>query len=72
MNDSVLEPTSSQLDVEDEEFSPNSEMTSEEMEDDRFAHLLLAAWTAIVKEDQETDEPEKTQERTWQRGRTSI
>ena len=36
-----------------EEFAPNSELSAEEMEDDRLAHLLITAWTMVLKEDQE-------------------
>lgn len=59
MNDLILEP-SRQSDTVEEELAPNPELTAEEMADDRFAHLLLTAWTTILKEEQALDEPETT------------
>jgi len=72
MNNIVLEPNN-QLDVETEELAANPELTAEEMADDRFAHLLLTAWTTILKEDQETDELEEVaRSRGTQRGSGST
>jgi len=52
MNDIVLEPDS-ELGVADEELISNPE---ELRARDQFAHLLLTAWTAILKEEQDLDE----------------
>jgi hypothetical protein len=52
MNDTTLEQADDQIGADDEDLSV-TDLTAEEMADDRIAHLLLTAWTAILKEDQE-------------------
>jgi hypothetical protein len=53
MNDMTLAQTPDHIAVGDEEFIANPELTAEENADDQLAHLLLTAWTTILKEDQE-------------------